>query len=94
MAFAEDMSAFFNAETPGYSQATIGAAHVDGIFSTDYADYGNGLVSGSAPVFTCATADVTSVVEGTAITISAVGYTVRGIEPDGTGVTLLRLEKS
>jgi hypothetical protein len=34
------------------------------------------------------------VVQGTAITINAVAYTVTGVEPDGTGLTTLQLRKA
>jgi hypothetical protein len=71
--------------------ATIGAATVRGIFDAAFAE-SLGFVGGTTPQLLCASADVTSVVEGTAVTIAAVSYTVAEIHPDGTGITLLRLE--
>jgi len=75
------------------TDATIGAATGRGIFDAVYSE-GFGMVGGSQPVLRCASADVTTVVEGTAITIGGVGYTARAVEPDGTGITLIRLEKA
>ncbi len=71
--------------------ATIGAATVRGIFDAAFAE-SLGFVGGASPQLLCASADVSSVVEGTAITISGLGYTVAEIHPDGTGVTVIKLE--
>lgn len=91
MAFTEELSAFFDT-TDGFAvAATVGAATVNGIFDKAYFESIN--VQGDQPMFLCASADVASVVHGTAVTISAVNYKVVGVEPDGTGMTLLRLEK-
>lgn len=90
MAFAETFSGYF----ADYGvDATIGAATVRGIFDAAYSE-GFGIVGGTQPVLRCATSDVSAVVEGTAITIGGVGYTARAVEPDGTGITLIRLEKA
>lgn len=70
---------------------TIGAATVRGIFDAAFAET-LGFVGGTSPQLLCASADVSSVAEGTAITIAAVNYTVAEIHPDGTGVTVLKLE--
>lgn len=90
MAFAETFSGYF---ADFGVNATIGAATVRGIFDAAYSE-GFGMVGGSQPVFRCATAEVSSVVEGTDITINSVAYTARAVEPDGTGITLIRLEKA
>lgn len=90
---ATDLSTIFDTDMPGYALATIGAGTVDGLFLNTYSE-GYGLVGGTQPVFRCATTDVPTVIEGTAITINAVAYTVRAVEADGTGITLIRLEKA
>ena len=92
MAFAEDLAPFFATSDFG-SAATIGAATVNGILDTAYLEPLGNAVQGNAPVFLCRTADVASIAHGTSIVIAGVTYKVRGVEPDGTGVTLLRLEK-
>lgn len=72
--------------------ATIGAASVTGIFDVPTAEaFG---VLGSDPTFTCATADVSGVAAGQAVTIAAVAYTVTAVKPDGTGITVLTLDKA
>lgn len=90
MAFAETFSGYF---ADFGVDATIGAATVRGIFDADYGE-GFGIVGGTQPVFRCASADVAAVSEGTAITINSVAYTARAVEPDGSGITLIRLEKA
>ena len=48
---------------------------------------------GSNPVLLCRTADVSALVHGSVLSISGASYKVQGIEPDGTGLTLLQLEE-
>ncbi len=56
-------------------------------------DAGGGVgVALQQPRFQCRTADVASAAEGDAIVISAVNYTVRIVQDDGTGMTVLVLE--
>lgn len=96
MAFVEHLSTFINADTPGYAVATIGAASVEGIFDSAYGE-SLGMVGGYVPVFICASADVSSIAEEQAITISATNFKVAGVEHDHilkTGMTTLRLEKA
>lgn len=90
MAFAEDLTAFLDTVTGFAVNATIGGSQVAVIYEAAYAD-AFGLVAGTAPVLLASSADVSSVALGDAVTVEAVGYTVTGIEPDGTGLTRLRL---
>lgn len=48
---------------------------------------------GSDPMIMARSADVSSLVHGSALTISGASYQVVGIEPDGTGMTVLQLEE-
>lgn len=73
------------------SIATIGAASFPVIFSNGYAESLN-FIGGSSPQIKCAASDVSSVVEGTAVTVNAINYTVAEIHPDGSGITVLKLE--
>jgi hypothetical protein len=71
--------------------ATIGALLIPVIFDAAYAaEFG---IAGSSPVASGTTEDLESVAAGDAITIGATGYTVTAVEPDGTGMTLLRLQE-
>ena len=72
--------------------ATIGAATVTGIFDVPTAEAFGML--GTDPTFTCAAADVSGIAAGQAVTINAVSYTVTAVKPDGTGVTVLTLDKA
>ena len=71
---------------------TVAGSTVLGVLDEEYGEaFGVGSAS---PVLTCASADVSTVTQGAAVTVGAVSYTVRAIEPDGQGVTVLRLHKS
>lgn len=70
---------------------TIGLTAVDGMFTNEtvIVDF----VESRKPVFICKSADVQFVSRGsTATTSNAAVYKVRGIQPDGTGMTKLILE--
>lgn len=91
---ADDRAIFLAVDDFGVA-ATIGGATVNGIFDNDFIEVETGAGVGVAlqqPRFTCRTADVSGVVEGTSATISGVSYTVRIVQPDGTGMTDLILE--
>lgn len=47
---------------------------------------------GTNPMIMARTADVSALVHGSALTISGSSYEVVGIEPDGTGMSVLQLE--
>ena len=52
-------------------------------------------VVGVQPRFICTTADLPSgAAAGDAITVDGIAYTVRVIQPEGTGITTLVLEKN
>jgi hypothetical protein len=92
MAFAEDFATLFNTSDFA-TAATVGGVAVNGIFDNDYA-VAMGFAAGTSPVLLVASASVLSASVGTAVTLGAVSYTVAAVEPDGTGVTLLRLQEA
>jgi len=72
------------------------AATVNGIFDNDFieVDTGGGVgVALQQPRFHCRTADVPSAAEGDALVVSGVNYTIRIVQDDGTGMTMLVLER-
>ena len=76
--------------------ATWSSTSVKGIFDNVYAaeDVGGGVAFAmTQPRFLCRTADINGMAEGDVITIESVGYYVRIIMPDGTGLTELAMEK-
>jgi hypothetical protein len=94
MAVVEDLAPFFS--TADFAvDATLGATAVRGIFDAAYSEPLGNVVEGNSPVFMLPTADsdAAGAAHGTTLVIGATTYKVRGIEPDGTGVTLLRLEQ-
>ena len=70
--------------------ASVGGASVEAIFDNEYVEYQN--VSGLRPVLRLPSSSIAAVVEGTAVTVNAVSYTVAGIQSDGTGMSLLILQ--
>ena len=94
MAFDDyDFAAFFDSDMPGYALAVIGGVEVPGIFDNAYAE-SFGIVGGNETVFVCRSSMVSAVVEGTAITITGVAYTVSAVEEGNAGMTALRVEKT
>ena len=91
MGFTEDLDAFYVSGDPGIVTATVGATAVIGEFQDDYAeDFG---IEGEAPRFSAPTARLpASHGYGTTVVIGAATYRVVGVQPDGTGVTVLILE--
>jgi len=99
MAFTENLAPLFSTDDFGvtalFTPDNGGAAsNANGIFENAYYETDGETigVEGSRPHFTCASADVASIVEGDHITISGSNYDVLDVEPDGTGVTTFRLE--
>lgn len=90
MAFTEPIAAFFNTDDFAVS-ATLNGAAVTGIFDNGYFEP-FGEVEGRQPTFTLPTSSASSTVHGHVLAIGSATYKVRGVEPDGTGVTVLRLE--
>lgn len=96
MAFTEDLSEFFDT-TYGFAVTATynGSTSVNGIFDAEYfePDAGFAGVQSSQPVFLCRTADVSSATHGQVLVVNSATYHIAGVEPDGTGLTLLKLEK-
>ena len=90
MAFTEDFDAYF---ADFGVDAVLGAATVRGIFDNAFLS-SLGITAGTGPVLLLPTSDVGSAAYGDAITVGAASYTIAGIEPDGTGLTLLRLAEA
>lgn len=65
-------------------------AEVRGIFDNGFVDaFG---VAETEKAFTAATADVSALVYGHTVTIGGTAYTVAEVQPDGTGMTRVRLK--
>lgn len=91
MALAEDFAPFFQEFAVS---ATLGGEAVSGIFDGPYASAAlNQVTMGAAMLsFTLSTPATDPV--GASLVIDATTYLVVGHEPDGTGVSVLRLERT
>lgn len=89
MAFTEDASVYFaDFATP----ATLDGVAVRGVFDNTYT-LELGGVSSREPAYTLPTAACAAVTRSSVLVVPAAGtYRVREHEPDGTGVSVLRLE--
>jgi len=90
---------YFGTELGTTAQVTLSGAetyYVNGIFVKEYAlaEAGGVGVESSNPTFLCADVNIADLSEGDTLTIDSVDYTVRDIQPDGTGQTLLMLDES
>lgn len=93
MPFTEDLSVYFREADFGTAAVYSGSGEtVTGILDSEYLEP-MGRVQASQPVFLCRTADVPSATHGQTLTVGETVYKLVGVEPDGTGTTVLRLEK-
>lgn len=90
MAFTETLAPFFSDFAA--TSCTIGGASVAAIFSNQSADALQ--VAGTQPVLTVKSSDVSATARGTAVVVNGTNYTVARIEPDGTGLSRVTLEKA
>jgi hypothetical protein len=88
----EDLAPFF---ADFAVDATVNGAAVRGIFDNGFALGSVGIgMAGTQPTLRLRTADVTADPVGQAVSVNAVAYTVAAHEPDGTGVSVLMLERA
>lgn len=87
--FKEDTAAFFRTQDFGVDATINDAAHVNGIFDNGYNEVLG--MTGATPQFTCASAEVVGVKRNDTLVIGDANYRVQNVEPDGTGVTVLKL---
>tara|TARA_R110000803_G_scaffold33226_1_gene72838 strand:- start:47 stop:319 length:273 start_codon:yes stop_codon:yes gene_type:complete len=88
--FKENFNEFFDSDEMA-DDARIGSVIVTGIFESQFVEV-NGI-EGVRPVFTCAAKDVVNLGHEKTLVINDLTYKVAGVQPDGTGLTSLILEK-
>lgn len=95
MAMVEDLMPFFNAAEFA-TAATLGGVAVLGIFDRAYAEasLGFGSAASSRPSYTLPTSQATSAQGATLVVAGAGSYLVAEVQPDGTGITTLMLERA
>lgn len=79
----------------GVSATYNGTTQITGIFETDYRalDEDGMEIRLSGPIFYARTADVPADAQGKVLAVAGVNYTIVGVQPDGTGMTLLTLSR-
>lgn len=78
----------------GNATLTWGASSsADGVFRKPSDVLMGDMVQGDQPTFTALTSAIGSLAYGAAVALNAVNYTVARNEPDGTGVSVLTLQK-
>jgi hypothetical protein len=99
MAFAEDLSVFTDTSVFGVpAQAVTRHSEVvtlQVIFDNGYsAQLGAGLMEASQPQAVARSLDVVDLAHGCAFSVGGADYRVVEIQPDGTGMTTLLLERA
>lgn len=51
-------------------------------------------VASASPAATCKSTDVAGAAQGSALTVDGTAYVVQSVEPDGAGITVLRLSRT
>ena len=95
-----DLSNFFDTDDfaveATYTVQGGSAATIKGVFDKDFIEVDAGgevELASTDPRFFCKTSDVSSASNGDTIVIDSVTYKTRVVEPNGTGVTVMVLEK-
>lgn len=98
---SSDLASFFDEDEHGvaatYILAAGGSTSINGIYEDDFLAVEAGIkvpVAMSDPRFMCRSSDLPSgAAEGDSMTINGALHEVRVIQPDGTGVTTIILDK-
>lgn len=86
---ADDLDVFLDPDAGFGVDATVDGISVEGIFDAEYVE--SLEVEETAPALLCKTSLISTAAHGDTVVIAGVNYTVKGIKPDGTGLTLLIL---
>lgn len=97
---SDDLAAILNVDefavSATYTPTGGAAVTINGILDNETVPVETGgyvAVHEEQPRFTCRTQDLTGLVEGSSLVVSGVSYSIRAWVHDGTGVTILQLEK-
>lgn len=92
--FAEDLSPFLNASEFSVPATLPGGEVVQVIFDNAYEGALVGVMESSMPTALGATSDLQALDHGSELQIGELSWVVAGIQPDGTGMTRLMLERA
>lgn len=74
---------------------TVNGVPVRGIFDNAYGSAFGGMIDGSGPMVRLPSSTAAGIVKrGDPVVVESTAYTVTAVEPDGTGLTLLRLSEA
>lgn len=93
--FADDLSNIFDVDEFA-TAVTYNGGTINGIFDNETVPIDAGgfaVVHQEQPRLTCRTVDLSSIAEDQAMVINSVNYTIQAWIDDGTGVTVIQLEK-
>lgn len=92
--FAEDLSPFLNLAEFSVPATLPGGQVVPVIFDNNYDGGLGGLMESSLPTIMGATSQLSALDHGSVVSIAGVSWAVAGVQPDGTGMTRLMLERT
>lgn len=92
--FAEDLSAFFSEAEFSVSATLPGGAVVQVIFDEQHQDALGGVFEASGPTALGRASDLSALLHGSTVQLRTRTWRVVGIQPDGTGLTRLILERA
>jgi len=90
-----DLDTFLDTTDFAVAATLNGTTAINVIFDAAYeaVNLQTGEVEGAAPVAICKSSDVSGVSHGDTLDVNGTTYYVRGIQPDGTGLTTLILSE-
>lgn len=94
--FVEDLDPFFDVDGGFAQTATSGAFSFPVVFDDPYRAGLNGFAESSGPSLQVKATDVAtaSIVQGSSLTIAGDDYRVTSLQPDGTGVCTVLVERA
>lgn len=97
MSFVEDNMDLFLADFGVIAlggTCTVNGVSTEGIFDKNYFEQSFGI-DGNKPVLRVPTVNIpVGTMRGTAVAVNSINYTIADKQPDGTGMTVLILEKA
>lgn len=91
MPFVEDLSVFFNTSELA-TAATLDGVAVAGIFDNPYAQAFDGMAT-AEPMYTLPSASAAGATQASLLVVQGTSYRVRSVQPDGTGLSTLLLNR-
>lgn len=91
--FESEILDFFSDDEIIDKASLNGGRLIAGIFDSDFELAFDEEIASQKFNFTCPTGELLNVTTGDVLTLIGLNYKIIGIEPNGTGITILRLHK-